>query len=43
MTPYRITAFYNGDMSGQRFLNSVSYNKGLGDSMFDAKSISIKK
>jgi hypothetical protein len=43
MTPYRITAFYNGDMSGQRFLNSVSYNKGLSDSMFDAKSISIKK
>jgi hypothetical protein len=43
MTPYRTTAFYNGDMSGQRFLNSVSYNKGLNDSMFEAKSISIKK
>lgn len=43
MTPYRVTAFYNGDMSGQRFLNSVSYNKGLSDSMFEAKAISIKK
>jgi hypothetical protein len=43
MTPYRVTGFYNGDMSSQRFLNSVSYNKGLGDSMFDAKAISIKK
>ena len=29
MTPYSITRFYNGDMSNQRFLNSVSYNQGL--------------
>jgi hypothetical protein len=36
MTPYRVTGFYNGDMSSQRFLNSVTYNKGLSDSMFDA-------
>jgi hypothetical protein len=43
MTPYRVTGFYNGDMSSQRFLHSVSYNKGLSDSMFDAKAISIKK
>jgi hypothetical protein len=43
MTPYRVTGFYNGDMSSQRFLNSVSYNKGLADSMFEAKSINIKK
>jgi hypothetical protein len=36
MTPYSVTRFYNGDMSSQRFLNSVSYNKGLSDSMFAA-------
>jgi len=36
MTPFSITRFYNGDMSNQRFLNSVSYNKGLSDSMFAA-------
>jgi hypothetical protein len=35
-TPFDITRYYNGDMSNQRFLNSVSYNKGLSDSMFDA-------
>ena len=43
MTPYRVTGYYNGDMSSQRFLNSVGYNKGLTDSMFDAKAIRIKK
>jgi len=36
MTPFSVTRFYNGDMSSQRFLNSVSYNKGLSDSMFSA-------
>jgi hypothetical protein len=36
MTPISVTRFYNGDMSSQRFLNSVSYNKGLSDSMFAA-------
>jgi hypothetical protein len=36
MTPFSVTRFYNGDMSNQRFLNSVSYNKGLSDSMFAA-------
>jgi hypothetical protein len=36
MTPFSITRFYNGDMSNQRFMNSVSYNKGLPDSMFAA-------
>jgi len=36
MTPFTVTRFYNGDMSNQRFLNSVSYNKGLSDSMFAA-------
>jgi hypothetical protein len=36
MTPFSVTRFYNGDMSSQRFLNSVTYNKGLSDSMFAA-------
>jgi hypothetical protein len=36
MTPFSVTRFYNGDMSSQRFLTSVSYNKGLSDSMFAA-------
>jgi hypothetical protein len=35
-TPFSITRFLNGDMSNQRFLNSVSFNTGLSDSMFDA-------
>jgi hypothetical protein len=35
MTPFSITRFYNGDMSNQRFLSSVIYNKGLEDSLFN--------
>jgi hypothetical protein len=38
MTPFSVTRFYNGDMSSQRFLNSVSYNQGLSDSMFAANT-----
>jgi hypothetical protein len=34
MTPFSITRFLNGDMSNQRFLNSVTYNTGLNDSLF---------
>jgi hypothetical protein len=36
MTPFSITRFYNGDMSNQRFLTSVSFNQGLSDSLFQA-------
>jgi len=36
MTPFSVTRFYNGDMSNQRFFNSVNYNKGLSDSLFAA-------
>ncbi len=36
MTPYTVTRFYNGDMSSQRFLTTVSYNQGVSDSQFDA-------
>jgi hypothetical protein len=38
MTPYSITRFYNGDMSNQRFLNTVTYNQGVADSMFAVHS-----
>jgi hypothetical protein len=49
MTPFDITRYYNGDMSSQRFLTSVTYNKGLSDAMFaasitnDSKVIAPKK
>jgi hypothetical protein len=36
MTPFTITRYYNGDMSNQRFLTSVSYNQNLSDSLFNA-------
>jgi hypothetical protein len=35
MTPFSVNHFYNGDMAGQRFLNSVHYNTGLSDSLFN--------
>jgi hypothetical protein len=38
MTPFSVTRYYNGDMSNQRFLTSVSYNKGLSDSLFDPEA-----
>ncbi len=37
MTPFSITRYYNGDMSNERFLTSVSYNQGLSDAKFDAQ------
>lgn len=37
MTPFSVTRFYNGDMSSQRFLNSVSYNQRLAASLFQAQ------
>jgi len=43
MTPFGITRFYNGDMSNQRFLNSVILNKGLSDSLFSADVTAPKK
>jgi hypothetical protein len=38
MTPYGFTRYFNGDMQTERFVNSVSYNKGLNQAMFDANS-----
>ena len=37
MTPCDVTRSYNGDMASQRFLTSVTYNKGLSDSLFAAQ------
>jgi hypothetical protein len=36
-TPYTVTRFYNGDMSGQRFLTSITYNQGINGSQFEAE------
>jgi len=38
MAPYSITRFFNGDMSNQRFLNTVTINQGLDAAMFDPNS-----
>ncbi len=38
MAPYNLTRFFNGDMSSQRFLNSVTINQGLDEAMFDPNS-----
>ena len=38
MTPFSVSRYYNGDMAGQRFLNSISYNRGLSDAMFNANA-----
>jgi hypothetical protein len=38
MTPYSLTRFYNGEMSNQRFINTVTYNDNLNESMFEAKT-----
>lgn len=36
MTPFSVTRYLNGDMSNQRFLHEVSYNRGLNDALFAA-------
>lgn len=42
-TPFTITRFYNGDMSGQRFMTSVTYNQGISDSQFEAEASGKKQ
>ena len=37
MTPFVVTRYYNGDMSNQRFLTSVAYNKEVNESMFNVE------
>jgi len=38
LAPYNVTRYFNGDMSNQRFLNSVTINQGLDAAMFDPNS-----
>ena len=38
MAPYSITRFFNGDMSNQRFLNTVTINQNPDPAMFDPNS-----
>jgi len=38
MAPYNVTRYFNGDMSNQRFLHSVTINQGLDPAMFDPNS-----
>jgi hypothetical protein len=40
MTPFTVTRYFNGDMSGQRFLTAVNYNQGISDSQFEAGTAS---
>jgi hypothetical protein len=42
MTPFTLTRFYNGDMSGQRFITSLKYNQGIDNALFDPKPLSKK-
>lgn len=36
MTPFSITRYKNGETQNQRFINEVSFNQGLAESMFQA-------
>ena len=38
MTAWDVTRYFNGDMSGARFLNSVSYNETFDPAMFNPHS-----
>jgi len=38
MTAYSFTRYYNGDMQTQRFLNSIHYNQGFDQAMFNPNS-----
>jgi hypothetical protein len=38
LAPYNVTRYFNGDMSGQRFMSNVTINQGLDQAMFDPNS-----
>lgn len=38
MMPYGFTRYFNGDMQTERFVNAISYDKGLDQAMFDPHS-----
>jgi len=37
MTPFNLSTYYNGDMSSQRFRQTVTYNQNVSDSLFEAR------
>jgi hypothetical protein len=39
MTPLSVTRQKDGQNTNQRFVTTISYNKGLPDSLFDAAAI----
>jgi len=42
-TPYSTVRTLNGEMSGQRFVNNVSYNSGLDPTLFQTKGITYNQ
>lgn len=36
--PHNVSRYFNGDIAGERFLNSVTFNQGLDQAMFDPNS-----
>jgi len=36
MAPFSVTRFYNGDMTYQRFITTIAFNKSLPDTLFEA-------
>lgn len=43
MTPFDVTRTFNGDMAGQSFLTSATYNQPMDASLFDPKAATGKK
>jgi hypothetical protein len=42
-TPYSIVRMENGDMSNQRFVNSISFNNGFDPSLFETKGLTYNQ
>jgi len=42
-TPYSTVRMLNGEMSGQRFINNVSYNTGIDPALFQTKGITYNQ
>jgi hypothetical protein len=42
-TPYSTVRMENGEMSNQRFVNSVSFNNGLDPTLFETKGLTYKQ
>lgn len=43
MTPYDVTRLFNGDMSAQSYLTTVTYNQPMDENFFDPKAPTGKK